>query len=321
MPIWFKDFLRFFLKGNSIGWFFFSKLRKLVFVKTADQLDSELSKVNPLVNSNYDAYISGLDKIHFKLGNQKVPSDPMSEEFIQYQFEIYRRITGFDRYELKNEFKNITEGFDLTRPYPMITQSSKVTSDYLLRLAALLRHLDLPKHSSILEIGAGYSDSTFKYAQLGFKTTVLDINPVLCKLIKKGTKQIEPAPTVKSIDMLQHFENNSEKYQAIIFMASFHHCSDHRRLLHLMHNSLVDQGRVFLVGEPIMHRDIGILPYQWGIRLDGRSLHSMRTFGVIELGFRKSYFKKILRDTGWRMSKLHIEGLSGEFIFQLSAIK
>lgn len=137
MPVWFKDLLRFFLKGNSIGWFFFSKLRKLVFVKTADQLDSELSKVNPLIDSNYDAYISGLDKIHFKLGNQKVPSDPMSEEFIQYQFEIYKRITGFDSYELKNEFKNITEGFDLTRPYPMITQSSKVTSDYLLRLAAL----------------------------------------------------------------------------------------------------------------------------------------------------------------------------------------
>ena len=104
-------------------------------------------------------------------------------------------------------------------------------------------------------------------------------------------------------------------------MASFHHCSDHRRLLDLMHDSLVDQGRVFLVGEPIMHRDIGVLPYQWGIRLDGRSLHSMRTFGVLELGFRKSYFKKILRDTGWRMSKLNIEGLSGEFIFQLSAIQ
>ena len=41
----------------------------------------------------------------------------------------------------------------------------------------------------------------------------------------------------------------------------------------------------------------------WGVRTDGEALWAMRQFGWLELGYRESYFLRMLGHLGWIANK------------------
>jgi SAM-dependent methyltransferase len=85
-----------------------------------------------------------------------------------------------------------------------------------------------------------------------------------------------------------------ERFDAAVFFESFHHCSDHIRLLRRLHDVIADDGLVAFAAEPITD-----FPFPWGLRLDGMSAWSTRRFGWLELGFDTSYFLRTLLRLGW----------------------
>ena len=104
--------------------------------------------------------------------------------------------------------------------------------------------------------------------------------------------------------MLTFSENPDKKYDAVFFHESFHHCRDPIALIKNLSDIVTDEGIICFASEPVMSFPLKIfpnpvLPYPWGIRLDGISVWSMRRFGWLELGFESTFFMKMLSDAGF----------------------
>jgi len=95
-------------------------------------------------------------------------------------------------------------------------------------------------------------------------------------------------------------------FDAAVFFASFHHCSDHLQMLRNLTHIVREQGIVAFGSEPIT-----ALPYPWGLRLDGMSVWSTRKFGWLENGFTASYFAAALDRTGWRAESTSSRDIPG----------
>ena len=94
-------------------------------------------------------------------------------------------------------------------------------------------------------------------------------------------------------------EQVTEPVDAVLFFESFHHCSDHLRLIQALSAAVKEDGRVFFAAEPVT----ADFPLPWGLRLDGESLWAIRNFGWLELGFNERYFLQVLTKFGWRVEK------------------
>src|SRR5262249_27119700 len=86
-----------------------------------------------------------------------------------------------------------------------------------------------------------------------------------------------------------------QKFDAIVFFESFHHCWEFKRLLQGLHRVLKPGGKIYFGAEPI-NRDFTV---PWGVRLDGESLFVARKWGWMELGFHADFFAELLLPTGW----------------------
>jgi 2-polyprenyl-3-methyl-5-hydroxy-6-metoxy-1,4-benzoquinol methylase len=156
----------------------------------------------------------------------------------------------------------------------------------------------LPAGASVLDMGPGWGNTTIALARMGYKVTAIDIDPTFVDLIRARANKLSLDVDVRcggflDIDQLeQHFD-------AVLFFESFHHCSDHRKILQRLARIIEPEGRLFFAAEPI--DDSFAMP--WGIRLDGESLWAIRRNGWLELGFQESYFVRMLHHLGWLCTK------------------
>lgn len=85
-------------------------------------------------------------------------------------------------------------------------------------------------------------------------------------------------------------------------LEAFHHCLDHRDALLKIRHLIKPDGYIVLSGEPIISTqspDKEILPYPWGLRLDGEAVRSIAEFGWMELGYSEDYFVELLARAGY----------------------
>ncbi|MBS1959525.1 MAG: class I SAM-dependent methyltransferase [Bdellovibrionales bacterium] len=87
-----------------------------------------------------------------------------------------------------------------------------------------------------------------------------------------------------------------QKFDAVIFNASFHHCSDHQQMIKNLDQLIAPGGKVYFCNEPITDGQ----PYPWGLRLDGESIFHIRLHGWLELGFQETYFRDLMTKNGWK---------------------
>jgi SAM-dependent methyltransferase len=222
-----------------------------------------------------------------------LPADPFAPEYSAMQRDLYRQIAGKD-YTTANEVTVFDVAGALRRPFPYATGSCATTGEQFILMGSVLGRMALAPGSRVLEMGAGWGNTTLVLAELGHSVTAVDIEPRFCELIRRRAAQRNLPITVVNADFLW-VEEVSERFDAVLFFESFHHSADHMRLLRALHQVLTPEGRIFFGGEPITTS----LGYPWGLRLDGQSLWSIRKQGWLELGFSERYFSEALARTGW----------------------
>ena len=237
----------------------------------------------------------------------EIPADPFSAEFRTFQLGIYEQLAG-EEYSTTNEETVFDFEHELLWPYPYGTKSAKTVGLNLMGYGWIIRKMDLPPESRILEIGSGYGTLTVHLASMGYQVTCLDINESFLSFIKTRTSRFPQQ--VKTICGDMATVKIDGTFDAIIFNASLHHSLEHRSVIKRLNSVLSSDGIIAFISEPVVTESSKYVPYPWGIRLDGLSVWSIYKWGWLELGFQESYFIDFLNDAGWNL-KRHNLGLSG----------
>ncbi len=128
---------------------------------------------------------------------------------------------------------------------------------------------------------------------MGYAVTAVEIEPRFIELLRRRSAMLDVNIELIQADMLEF--TSDQRYDAVVFFASFHHCTDHLKLLNTIQSLLNPDGMIVFAAEPI-----AALSHPWGlIRSDGLTLWSIRRMGWFELGFDQAYFLRTLLLLGW----------------------
>jgi 2-polyprenyl-3-methyl-5-hydroxy-6-metoxy-1,4-benzoquinol methylase len=133
---------------------------------------------------------------------------------------------------------------------------------------------------------------------MGHDVTAIDIDPSLAELIRERARRLGVPIEVQTGDFATATELG-RRFDVVLFVASFHHASDHLGLLRSIDQLVVEGGKLVFCAEPISDA----LPAPWCLRLDGESLWQIRRRGWLELGFQERYFVDTLDRFGWVTEK------------------
>jgi len=238
----------------------------------------------------------------------EAPKDPLSSEFTDYQLRIYEWLANKE-YDARNEETVFDFDHELRWPYPYSTKSAQTVGIHLIGYGWLIKAMDLPAGSRILEIGSGYGALTIHLASMGYHVTCLDVSSSLLNFTKARTAHLPQQVETICGDMATAEIEGT--FDAVIFNASLHHSPEHRAVLRRLDAVLTSNGMVAFAAEPVVPDHSECVPYPWGVRLDGLSVWSITKWGWLELGFQESYFVHLLQDIGWKLRR-HSLGLSGQ---------
>jgi 2-polyprenyl-3-methyl-5-hydroxy-6-metoxy-1,4-benzoquinol methylase len=232
-----------------------------------------------------------------------LPRDPHSADYRAAQLELYRQISGRPSYAVENEHSQANLAAALQRPFPFSTGSSTVAGDYFIAIGFLLKVLKLAPGARVLELGAGWGQTTEMFLKLGCDVTAVEVDPVFVELIRTRCGAHADRLQVVASDMLAY--RSERPFDAVVFFEAFHHCADHLAMLRNLEHLVAPGGQVAFASEPISD-----FPFPWGVRLDGAELYVMRRYGWLELGFESGYFMSTLKQLGWRAERQRSHSIS-----------
>lgn len=268
-------------------------------ISSIAELDAVLEEVGAAHAISDDAVRAALNSFRYVVDVGDLPADPYSDAYNKYQLELYERIAGRP-YRIENERTSFLSEDVRALPFPYYTESWKTVSDHIVMSGLIIKTLALPAKASILEFGPGWGNTTLALAQMGYQVTAVDIEQRYLDLIAYRCRDLAAPPRLLCRDFAKVGELG-ERFDAILFYESFHHCSDHQALLAGLPALLKQAGKVLFATEPIDDS----LPMPWGLRLDGMSVWSTRCFGWLELGFTETYFRAALKRAGFSVDKIH----------------
>ncbi len=273
-----------------------------------EQLDGRLAQATALMASAPDDARALLEGIVVELPSPP-PEDPFADAYREWTWDLYRCISGRERYETANEASPFDLALALERPYPYQTGSLALVGSDLVARGHLLDCLGdaLPAGAGprrVVEFGPGWGNLTGDLVATGLDVTAVELDEKFCRLITQrcgGPGELRVVPG----DMLTF--DAPEPFDAAVFFESFHHCADHLAMLRRLHDIVRPGGVVLFASEPVQRLD-----YPWGPRLDGLSVWSSRTHGWLELGFDRAYFDRALARTGWAGNRIRLRAAEGE---------
>lgn len=261
-------------------------------LRTLDELDEKLRECERAGAVSDDRRRAVFDTFRMERPDG-LPPDPFSPEYREFQMQLYRDIAGKD-YSIANEATVFDVASAVRQPFPYATGSCVTVGEQLIAMGFVMRSMALPPRSRVLELGAGWGNTTLLLAELGHSVTAVDVEPRFCELIRRRAAQRDLTIDVVNADYMW-VEDERAPFDAVIFFEAFHHAADHMRLLRALRRTVTPEGRVFFGGEPVQ----ADFPYPWGLRLDGQSLWAIREHGWLELGFSDAYFAAALARCGW----------------------
>lgn len=269
---------------------------KLQVISTLDELDRKLGELDVAAAVSDDELrrCFATFSMDYPIG---LPKEPSSAEYRDWQFELYRWIHG-GPYSSTNEASSFDVANAAAQPFPYLTRSPSTVGNHLIAIGHVIRTLDLPAGSRVLEFGPGWGNTTIALARMGYKVTAIDIEQNFVDLIKERARRKNLAVDVRQGDFACARQLDSQ-YDAVLFFECFHHCADHRGMIAGLDRIVAPGGRVIFAAEPIYEE----FPIPWGLRLDGESLWAIRKHGWLELGFKESYFTAAMKGHGWRLAK------------------
>jgi 2-polyprenyl-3-methyl-5-hydroxy-6-metoxy-1,4-benzoquinol methylase len=280
------------------------RIKRKRWVKTLGDLDSCIEEAlggNTELTAESLAKLSGFQ---FKLPNRLLPrSNPFEKGYHAEQMSIYSFLSG-KTYGVENESTPFDFEATKNNHYPYNTGSCEIIGSQLQSIGFLIRNLNLKQGSKIVEFGAGWGNLALPLAQSGFDVTAVEMNGPSASLIRHRGNIVGRSIQTVETDMLEYAETTTDIYDAAIFMSSFHHVSDPIRMVKAFNRLIKPNGIVYFNDEPIFPTLNPILPYDWGIRLDGQSLFVIRKLGWLEMGFQRRFMKEMLNRSGWKLQMI-----------------
>lgn len=261
------------------------------YIDNVKDLDTEIKRVDERFMISDDEGRQALSEFCYAV-QRNLPEDPYSKEYYDAQMKLYLELSGRNHYSIDNEHSPFNFEAVKNNPFPYLTKSPATVGDQLIAQGFLIQKLNLGANSRIVEFGPGWGNTTLHLAQMDYKVTAVDVEPSFIDLIRYRTEMFSKKVDLVNKDMLEF--TSDEKYDAALFFESFHHCSNHLKLLANLNSLINENGIIAFAAEPIAD-----FPYPWGVRLDGISVWSIRKFGWLELGFDTTYFLKTLLSLGW----------------------
>lgn len=108
----------------------------------------------------------------------------------------------------------------------------------------------LGPHSEVLDIGVGFGQSSMYLATQGHAVTAIEPSPDFCRLLEHFSNNFNLAIEIHQCP-IEAFVSE-RKFDACIFNASFHHCSNPQSVLPQCRDLLKENGRIFLINENIL---------------------------------------------------------------------
>lgn len=266
-------------------------------------LDIELEFVDSQFKISDDCGRAALGNFCYKIDTKSIPKDPHSKEYHAFQMKLYSVISGRHIYDIKNEESVFNTTETKICPFPYYTHSASTVGDQLLAIGFIIKKTNLPENSNVIEFGPGWGNLTLALAQMGHNMTCVEVEKRFIDLIKYRTREINKPIEFFQQDMLEFTNSTDEKYDAAIFYESFHHCCDPLNLMKNLSRIINKNGIICFASEPLIQGPLKIIPYPWGIRLDGMSMWSIRRFGWMELGFDINFFLDTLSQYGFKSER------------------
>lgn len=226
---------------------------------------------------------------------QLAAMDPFSPAYAAKVHEFMRFLHGGD-------YALASEGFDhdltpmLKVGFPHSSRSPSTVGCYLMSYGFIIRAMNLPVPSRILEIGCGLGSLSVHLARMGYDLTAVDVNRNFADHVAKVCEGAPGKVTTIASDM--NALDLPADYDAVLFYESFHHSYDHPATIAKALTFLKPAGMLVLAAEPVLPAQRDVLPYPWGPRLDGETLRAIRRFGWMELGFTEPYLFELLLRNG-----------------------
>lgn len=272
-------------------------------IRSMEELELQLRNAQAAFERSYPEGMGVLSKMRFKLPKAS-RGDPFSRAYKDAQMNTYKLISGRSAYDaVSAEVSDFNVPEAKRRPYPYSTQSNKEVGDQLIAQGHLIRSLPLKPGAKIIEFGSGWGNLTLQLALMGYDVTSVEIDPSMRELQEHRAKTLGLPVKVLASDMLGF--QVRETYDAVIFFESFHHCEDPMAMLAKVHSMLDPDGVVVFGSEPVAW-----FSQPWGIRGDGLTLWSIRTYGWLEFGFNRRFWRKMLKRAGFSAQRSRLMGVS-----------
>lgn len=275
------------------------KARGIRALDTLAQLDDFLNDCMRGQKEADPAALERMGKAYLKLPKGiRIPDDPFSPDYDKAQADLYALVA--DRsYALENEATDFDFEKGKNDFFPYSTGNVEFVGNQLQSHGFVIRNIGLKPGSRIVEFGAGWGNLTVQLMLMGFRMTAVELNPPSIALMAHRAGIHGKSIDFARQDMVEFAATTSERFDAALFMASFHHAHNHRDLIKNLGRILNPGGVAYFGDEPIPPTGSPSLPYPWGLRLDAPTLFYVRRYGWLELGFRASYFKELLSRNGW----------------------
>jgi SAM-dependent methyltransferase len=263
-----------------------------IVVRTLEELDERIESLER-------AWAVSDDELRREFGTfrmeveQRLPDDPFSDEYRKAVLDQYEWLHG-GPYSPSNESTLFDFDYCVNAPFPYSTKSATTVGDHLIAVGHVIRTMNLPANSRVLELGAGWGNTTLVLAQMGHQVTAVDIGQNFVDLINARAARLERQVETIVGDFFV-IDDLPGRYDAVLFFESFHHCADHLRLLGALDRVVAPGGRLVFAAEAVYDW----WPVPWGLRFDAESVWAIRKRGWFELGFRRSYFLEALARCGW----------------------
>lgn len=265
-------------------------------VSTLDELDTMLRMLDAAAAISDDELRRGFQKFSMRFP-MDLPDDPDSDAYRAQQMRLYEWLHG-KPYTTANEVSRFDVAAAADAPFPYQTQSAQTVGHQLIAVGHIIRTLDLPPGSRVLEFGPGWGNTTIALARMGHHVTAVDVEKNFIDLIAERARRKHLSIDLRHDDF-SLAQRIDERFDAVLFFECFHHCAHHQALVAALERLVVPGGKVVFAAEPITDA----FPIPWGLRLDGESLWAIRQNGWLELGFQETYFRGLMARHGWDLDK------------------
>ena len=234
---------------------------------------------------------------------------------MRVQKEIYCEISGRDSYNLEEKLPSVDSSHWRKDFYPYNTKNANLVGKALVQYGNAIRAMALPPGARIIEFGAGWGNLTMFLALMGYDVTAVELSEEFIDLVRwRAETHGKQIHFIKG-DMLETAGACTDTFDAAIFVAAFHHCHDHLKMLESL-RKIIPKGIIAFVMEGFRDYCSPMLPYPWGVNLGGQAVYFMRKLGWLEHSFTYPYLKKAVSRFGWQLKKItaHSNGIEDLFL-------